>query len=278
MNNSDKTIADVREFWDSTPLFSGESDSQVGTPEFFEEHRKVYIKDVFAGSIDENLFFNINKDSTILDLGCGVGFWLIEFWNRGLSNITGADLSSNSLKIAEMRSNCYGAKIALKKENAECLSFPDQSFDHINCQGVIHHTPNTQQAINEIYRACKIGGTACISVYYRNIVLRNFVYMKPLVRLLGKIGAKMKGRGRDNIFSAKSVDEIVRLYDGNENPIGKSYTKREFIKMCKSAGFQVQSLHYHYFPARSLPFKIPKVLHSLLDRFLPFMIFIKLNR
>ena len=29
----------------------------------------------------------------------------------------------------------------------------------------------------------------------------------------------------------KSIDEIIRLYDGVDNPIGKAYTKEEFCRM-----------------------------------------------
>ena len=35
---------------------------------------------------------------------------------------------------------------------------------------------------------------------------------------------------------------------------------------------------FHFFPARSLPFKIPKFLHFLLDRYLGFMIYFNLKK
>jgi hypothetical protein len=55
---SEKNIDDVKEFWENNPLFSGESDYEVGTKEFFEDHRRVYIDDVFAKEFPENLFLS----------------------------------------------------------------------------------------------------------------------------------------------------------------------------------------------------------------------------
>ena len=39
----------------------------------------------------------------ILDLGCGIGFWTIEFAMRGFSNLTAADLTQQALAITAQR-------------------------------------------------------------------------------------------------------------------------------------------------------------------------------
>ena len=66
--------------------------------------------------------------------------------------------------------------ISFHIQNCENLHFENETFDHVNCQGVVHHTPNTQKAINEIFRVLKRGGKASISVYYKNFLLRNYKY------------------------------------------------------------------------------------------------------
>ena len=79
-----KNIDDVKNFWENNPLFSGESNFETGSKEFFNEHRKVYLEDVFANNFREELFMpKLNKDAKVLDLGCGVGFWTIEMLQRG---------------------------------------------------------------------------------------------------------------------------------------------------------------------------------------------------
>jgi len=42
----------VKQFWETNPLWTGESTLEPGSFEFFEEHRKVYLEDCFAGSFD----------------------------------------------------------------------------------------------------------------------------------------------------------------------------------------------------------------------------------
>ena len=66
----------------------------------------------------------------------------------------------------------------LQKENAEQLSFSDNTFDHVNCQGVVHHTPNADKAVSEIARVLKPAGTASISVYYHNVILQLWPWLR----------------------------------------------------------------------------------------------------
>lgn len=82
----------------------------------------------------------------------------------------------------------------------------------------------------------------------------------------------MKGRGRESIFTETEVDEIVRLYDGKENPVGKSSSEKQFAAMLKPH-FMIREIYFHFFPARALPFSIPKKMHRWLDERLPFMIY-----
>ncbi len=75
---SKKTIEDVKDFWESNPLFSGESDFTPGSKEYFLQHRQVYLEDCFAGQMDNRVFPDGSNQLRVLDLGCGPGFWTIE--------------------------------------------------------------------------------------------------------------------------------------------------------------------------------------------------------
>lgn len=270
----------VRDFWENNPLWTGESAFEAGTQPFFDEHRQVYIADCFSGTFDLRFLpppRNAGQKMKILDLGCGIGFWVTEFALRGLSNLLAADLTQNALDITAKRLQVYGVTAELSRQNAEQLNFDDASFDHINCQGVIHHTPNTDKTLSEMARVLRPGGTASISVYYRNVILKSWPFLRWLGWPLAKLGGGLKGRGRESIFLEKDVDQIVRLYDGSDNPIGKSYTKQQFIEMLKPH-FIVEETYLHFFPARTLPFKIPSFLHRWLDRNLGFMIYASVRK
>ena len=269
---SDKTIDDVRAFWEANPLFTGETEHEPGTREYFEEHRQVIIDDCFAGRVDPRILPDEAHFEAVLDLGCGPGFWTIELARSGARSMTSADLTANALALAEKRAAIYEIEATFHQENAEAMTFEDGSFTHVNCQGVIHHTPDTEACVREIARVLKPGGTASISVYYKNIFLRGWPFLRWLSKLLHRSGAKLKGRGRENIYAADDINEIVRLYDGSENPIGKAYSRKEFVDMI-SPYMKVERTFLHFFPARSLPFPVPDWMHRWLDARAGFMIY-----
>ncbi len=270
------SIENVRSFWEKNPLFQGESKYKPGTLEFFQEHRRVYIEDCFAGKLD-NRIFPTDMTGTVLDLGCGPGFWTVELARRGARDLIAADLTHNALSLARMRCHLMGIQSGFSQENAENLSFDNDVFAHVNCQGVIHHTPDTNRAVAEIARVLKKNGTAVISVYYKNLILRSWKKIAWFGKILNKSGAALAGRGREGIFAQSDVNEIVRIYDGIDNPLGKAYSKKEFYELL-SPHFNVDELFYHFFPARSLPIPIPGMIHKWLDRHLPFMIFARLTK
>ena len=275
----DKNINDVKEFWENNPLFSGESKFKTGTKEFFKEHKKVYIEDVFANKFEDKLYIpKLNENAKVLDLGCGVGFWTIEMLERGgYKNMYSADLTQTALDNLSKRLEFNNLTSILSIQNAENMTFEDNFFTHINCQGVIHHTPNTEKTVQEMARVLRDNGTAYISVYYKNIFLRNWKSIKFMGKFLSKFGAKLQGRGRENIFSENNVDEITRLYDGEANPIGKSYSKKEVIELVEKY-FYIDNIFLNFFPARSLPFKIPVFLHRFLSKNMGFMIHLSLRK
>lgn len=272
-------ITAVKSFWENNPLFSGESRFPVGSREYFEEHRAVVIDDCFAGVFDRATLPPPNNRDAVLDLGCGPGFWSVELQLEcpGTAVIS-ADLTETACKLTRLRLENYGLPThRVQVENAEQLSFADGSLSHVNCQGVIHHTPRTEQCVAEFARVLRDGGTASISVYYRNVVLRNFGILKWLSKAMYVLGAKLPGRKREGIYALDDIDDVVRYYDGADNPIGKAYSRQQFVDML-SRHFEVEEIYFHFFPARSLPFPVPRFLHRILDRRLPFMIYANVRK
>lgn len=275
-----KSIKDVKDFWDNNPLWIGESIYKSGTIEFFEEHRNVYINDVFAGTFDSKFLpapRNDGQNINILDIGCGIGFWTVEFGLRGYSNIVSCDLTDNALEITKKRLNAYKINAKTHNQNVEELTYSDNAFDHINCQGVIHHTPNTELAIKEIARVLKTSGTASISVYYDNIILRYWWLIRILITPIAIFGLGLIGRGREKMARIQSKNDLVRIYDGLDNPIGKCYSRKAFEDLFRES-FIIDCTYFHFFPARALPFKINKLLHRILEKLFPFMIHVNLKK
>ena len=272
-----KTVRDVRIFWEAHPLWTGESSFESGTKEFFDEHRLIVIEDCFAGRIDKRIFPKHENLARVLDLGCGPGMWLVELGRKGVKKLFGADITFIALALAQKRCELYGIPALLSQQNAEHLAFQSESFTHVNCQGVIHHTPNTETCIQEIARVLKPGGTATISGYYKNVLLKSWPYIRWAGKIISRLGGKLKGRGREAIYEIEDVNEIVRIYDGANNPIGKSYDKNQWRKMV-SKHFIIDEVYIHFFPSRTLPIKLPNILHRFLNKYVGFMIVANLRK
>ena len=126
------SIESVQFFWEKHPLWTGESKFEPATMPFFEEHRSVYINDCFAGFFDLRFLpppRPQGQNMRVLDLGCGIGFWVTEFAMRGLTELEAADLTEQALRITAKRLEAYGVKARLSQQNAEKLQFKPLGCD-----------------------------------------------------------------------------------------------------------------------------------------------------
>ncbi len=275
-------INDVKKFWNTNPLFQDEGQSDVGSRHWFEHHEAVYKKDCIPNQ--ETFDFitsDIQPTAKILDVGCGPGFW-VRHLLQNYPHVSACDLTPRAVELTKQSLSLFNLSTTgnIIEGNAEELPFEAASFDHINCQGVIHHTPNTQKCVAEFHRVLKPGGTVCFSVYYKNFILRNPLLLKVIKNFSGRVG--LKGRGRESMVkNAQSVNDLVRLYDGSDNPIGKAYTKNETLSLLNYQGIQlftpIDTLRF-FFPARALPIRIPLTLHRFLDRKMGLMIIVRATK
>lgn len=167
------------------------------------------------------------------------------FYARRGFKVTALDLTDVAVQITKKSLELNNLKANVRQGSVESLPFDDNSFDYIISNGVIHHTPKTEQAINEFYRVLKPGGIASITVYYKNWFLCNPFWL--IVRLLIPFLLKLM-RGREKIFKIKTPDQLVRTYDGNDTPIAKMYTKKQASNLFHS--FSILKMKSHYFPVR----------------------------
>ncbi|MBQ4568190.1 MAG: class I SAM-dependent methyltransferase [Desulfovibrio sp.] len=207
-------ITTVRDFWDSNPLFAGEGAGEPGTRPWFEQHERVLAADCLAD--ERALSFvtqDVRKDACILDVGCGPGFWVRFFLRRGFQRVWACDLTPQAVRLTRTSLDIFGLRTegTIQEGNAEQLPYEDATFDHVNCQGVIHHTPDTEQCVREFFRVLKPGGTVCFSVYYKNFILRHPALFRTVQRALSSL-VGLKGRGREAMLrDAKNAEDMVRL-------------------------------------------------------------------
>lgn len=238
----------VKDFWERNPLFKGEVDLDPMSREFVERHEHTYRKDVLAGDFSD-VFFPFLPGASVLDVGCGPGIWTRELARRGYRT-SAVDLTENAVALARNSLSMFGLTAEVQIGDAENLPFPNETFDGVVSHGVIHHTPNTERCIAEMERVLKPGGVAVVSVYYKNRILRSRTLTRLAALALGGWVA-LPGRGRGNMLASGDPDEIVRLYDGSGNPLGKSYTADQFEAMFRNVGLSVKGGFRYYFPRRA---------------------------
>lgn len=96
----------------------------------------------------------------LLDLGCGAGENSIYFAKKG-AHCVAADYSEGMVEVAMKLAEINGVTIEGCTVNAMALDFPDNSFDIVYASNLLHHLPEPEKAIREMYRVLKPGGKAC---------------------------------------------------------------------------------------------------------------------
>ena len=106
----------------------------------------------------------------VLEVGCGRGVGMEILLSLGAAHVTGFDLDSKMVALAQKRMAKYGDRAQVFVGDAEAMDAPDASFDAVVDYGIIHHIPNWQQALKEIARVLTPGG-----VFYFEDLLKGLV-------------------------------------------------------------------------------------------------------
>jgi len=101
-----------------------------------------------------------NKNSKILDAGCGTGLVGIELKKYGYSNIEGVDFSQNMLDLVPQSIYKKIEKINLNK----ALKFKDNIYDVIMCVGTFTYGHVKPQTLDELIRITKNKGFICFTI------------------------------------------------------------------------------------------------------------------
>jgi len=257
-----KTIFDVQHYWDEHPIGSYEL-SLNNLEEFYAQFDEIKRNDIEKYAFD---FFDFNNfaNKKILDIGCGAGWYSIQY-AKGNANVYAIDLSSNTIKNTKIIIDNLGLNINLEQGNAEKLNFPDNYFDLVISNGVLHHTPDYKEAIKETYRVLKPGSLSKLTFYRKGILHNRYIW--PILRNAMHF-LKIKHPGSDLSVTSRNVDDFIRQYDGYSNPVGIGKTNAAWAKIMKEANYQILLMENHFFPKRFIPFNkyIPEYLHKVLDK------------
>lgn len=164
MSGSSSAKAQVRQFWDRSPCgLIDVRNLPEGSRPFFEALEKLrYEGDDFMPRLVQ---FQSYAGRKVLEVGCGLGTDLIRFARSG-AKVYGVDLSARSLRLASQRLEQERFGGFLMQADAEELPFKNDVFERIYSWGVLHHTPDTQKAVDELLRVCQPGGELLVMLYH----------------------------------------------------------------------------------------------------------------
>jgi ubiquinone/menaquinone biosynthesis C-methylase UbiE len=272
----------VRAFWQANPCGVKFADAAPGTRHFFElveAHR--YTKEWHIPAAAE---FQNSAGLNVLEVGCGLGTDGAQFAKAG-ANYTGIDLTDAAVELARKRFELFDLRGNFQAADAEKLPFEDQSFDLVYSHGVLHHTPDTRQAIREIHRVLVPGGRAVVMLYHRdsynyrvNINMLRRAGARLLktdngVHLVHKITGEPLESLRDHAQLLKSEGDaylkpnefLNQNTDGAGNPLARVYSKREARELFRD--FSKVELKTFFLNKRWLPVLgrvLPRSLESRL--------------
>mgnify|MGYP006074924891 CR=1 FL=1 len=208
-----KNKLNVHEFWNKSSC--GEDLYLKGSTQkesFINQSITRYILEPyilnFAG-------FNNYKNKKVLEIGLGLGADHQKFAESG-ANLYGVDLTEKSIMNVRDRLKVFNLKSKISLGDAEKLIFEDDFFDLVYSWGVIHHSPQTEDAVDEIYRVLKKGSEAKIMIYNKYSLVGFMLWIRYSLLKCN--------------FSI-TLDEIYSKY--LESPGTKAYTKNQAFELFK---------------------------------------------
>lgn len=146
--------------------------------------------------------FNLNKYSSLLEIGCGRGEILKSFKEQGI-HVEGTDLSKEAQK--------FNPDILIKTCNVEKekLPYKDESFDVIFSKSLLEHLSDPDVYMQEVYRVLKPNGLlitlvpdweSCYKVYYDD-----YTHKTPFNKISLENILKMNGFKDVNVFKFRQL-------------------------------------------------------------------------
>ncbi len=159
------SVSHVHSFWNTEACGTQFVETCADEKDFFEKFREHRYRTEWH--IPLLVPFVEAKGMQLLEIGTGNGADGVMFALNG-AVYTGVDLTEAALEATRKHFQLLGLTGTFQKENAEQLGFRDNSFDIVYSHGVLHHTPNTRAAVDEVYGVLKPGGRAVIMLYHRH--------------------------------------------------------------------------------------------------------------
>ena len=145
------------------------------------------------------------------------------------ARLAGVDLTERAVAHTRQRLAASGLSSQLQTADAENLPFADSSFDIVYSWGVLHHSPNTPKAIDEVWRVLRPGGSARVMIYHTHSLAGYMLWI------------------RYALLAGRSGRSLADIYARNlESPGTKAYTVAQAQKLfARFAKVEIETVLTH---------------------------------
>ena len=152
----------------------------------------------------------------VLDVGCGGGILADAMARKGAAQVTGIDLATKSLRVAQLHAlEASTPNIAYQEISAEALAAQQPaSFDVVTCMEMKEHVPNPASVVHACATLVKPGGWVFFSTLNRNL----------------------KAFG----LAIVAAEYILKMLPAGTHEYAKFLRPSELAQFCREAGLVVQ--------------------------------------
>ncbi len=180
---------------------------------------EVFCNDFFAAR-------SLTDGVQILDVGTGTAQIPIEICKRNPNlKITAIDLAESMLELGNknIKSSGLQASITLGKVDSKKMPYPDESFDQVISNSIIHHIPNPLECFKEMIRVTKKGGLLFVRDLLRPLLENELL---AIVKMHASDATpKQKQLFTDSLHASLSLGEVremVKLFGFDASTVVQS--------------------------------------------------------
>lgn len=205
-----------REWWEANPMtYDWEKTLRIntGSLEWYQEIDRRFLQSAFYARDENGEHFGrfLKPDrirgKQVLEIGCGMGTHA-ELLVRQGACLTAIDQTTFAVRSTQRRLRLKGLEAQVCQEDAESLSFRDQSFDMVWTWGVIHHSRSTEKCVGQLARVLHPGGSLVMMVYYRP----SLVYYVHCGLIRGILMGQLLRRSLDQIYVESTDGFYARAF------------------------------------------------------------------
>lgn len=148
-NVDQKTVDGFADEWSR---FSQEALSDEELIEIFDDYFSMFP------------WHEISKDSVGADIGCGSGRWA-KFVAPKVGRLYAVDASQRTLAVAKKNLEAF-SNVEFFEASVSQMPIESNSLDFAYSLGVLHHVPDTQEAIRAVADKVRPGGYFLVYLYY----------------------------------------------------------------------------------------------------------------